>query len=223
MKITPETWQSILAGVRALRQWYNLFGVLAASVAISNFLFALLNLAPAVIIRELFFAYVFVFHGVIDLALFPFGLSLPGWTKDLLFLYAVLGGSFMRARASEGIYSDGSLKRAWYTLRTGKSAAGGLFLGSRLSSVWKESPRWLQRVLDFVLWPRVARQYFQQPMVYLHHYHGTHQTFAAGYKPGGWKTFLDDRRLVFLVQFCAVIIAVVALSVTSFSISGITG
>ena len=62
--------------------------------------------------------------------------------------------------------------------------------------MYKNSPTWLKKFMDVVLWPRVAIQYFNRPCVYRNTYNDSIQSFAAGYKPGGIKEFLYDRRII---------------------------
>lgn len=207
--------KSLLEGLKSLRDWYAIFGQIAAVVAVTNFVFSAFNLEAIFVLKAILNSYRDIVHGAISWLLYPFRLRIPWFANDFLFIYTLIGGSFMRSRASEGIYPDNGDAIFWSAVSAllfKKELGPGTSLNTgRLYLTYKYSPDWLRRTMDFVLWPRVARQYFNQPCVYRNEHTTSIQTFAADYTPGGRKTFLFDRRFVFLVQVVCITAGVLAI------------
>lgn len=198
---------SYLIGVA--NSWYAVFGAIVAGIAFANFVFSLLNINLSLVISTLLGTYKAIVHGGIDWVLSAFSWRLPDWAKDVIFLYGLAGGAFVRARAGEGIYPNDatSVRKALRALLFRRDEDGGVSLASPMTRMYQKSPKWLKAALDFTLWPRVAKQYFLRPMVYLNEYLGTYPTFSASYKPGSHKIFIYDRRKIFIAH--AVIILLV--------------
>lgn len=64
--------------------------------------------------------------------------------------------------------------------------------------------------MDFLLWPRVARQFWKNPRVFYNDYLGTFPSFPVGYSLGQHKIFIYDRRHRFYIQVGAVLAIVFA-------------
>lgn len=209
--------KSIRQGLSSLNHWYGWLGVLVASVATANFIFSLTNLPISASIGALFSTYKAIVHVAFDWITLPFRFRIPGVVKDLLFLYGIVGGAFVRARLAENIYTkrNQSLRNAIRVLLSFplRDIDGGYPLNSRFAVFWQHSPNWLRCLLDFALWPRVAIQYWNRPMVHVNEYLGTYPTFPAGYKTH--KPLLYDRRIVFTIQLAAVLLGLFAILVTN--------
>ncbi|WP_150129666.1 hypothetical protein [Bosea sp. RAC05] len=205
---------------KAMNTWYSWLGVLVAGIAITNFMFSVTQLPLSTVVATLLKTYQAIVHGSIDWALYLFGWKLPGWIKDLIFIYFIIGGAFMRARQAEGIYSthDTSFLYAFKGLYSRHNRDGSTSIqGAGLSVMYQRSPIWLKRAMDLLLWPRVARQYIKIPMVYFHEYSGTYQTFKANYTPGPRKVFLHDRRKLFFVHlFSAALVMIFIVIINGF-------
>lgn len=206
-----------------MRDAYTILGMLVTIVAVLNFLHAIHAFPLIPIQRQLLETYEAIVHGAFNWITWPLGFRIPSPIKDVLFIYGLAGGAFMRTRMAEGIYGPVShaarLSSIARVLIWPMRSHGGIVvtgeLGvstkSRIGVAYSVAPEWLRRAFDFLLWPRVASQYWQEPMVYFHEYGGTYQTFAADYRPGGLKIFLHDRRLVFAVHAGMVLLSVFAI------------
>lgn len=218
---------SINHALTSMRGAFAILGLIVTTVAVLNFLYAIFAFPVSPVLRQLLDTYRAIVHGAFDWITWLFGFRIPGPLKDGLFLYGLAGGAFMRARVAEGIYDPVSPPArlpaivrvlVWPKRSHGGIVVpgeGGISMKSRVGVAYSIAPTWLRRAFDFLLWPRVAIQYWSQPMVYFHEYGGTYQTFAAGYRPGGWKTFLHDRRIVFAVHAGVILLAVVAILVVN--------
>ncbi|CAH0356658.1 MAG: hypothetical protein WA085_05015 [Sphingobium sp.] len=215
-----EFWRSLNEVWRSMSGIYNILGIVVAVVACLNFVNSLGHLHLSTILSSLLATYRAIVHGAINWVTLPFRIRLPGYVDDLLFLYVLIGGSFMRARASEIVYrGDWDPKSMWVIARIliwperwngcikipGESAIP--LNSSRVSVAYSRSPAWFRRVLDMLLWPRVARQYWRRPRVFRNEYLGTFPSFEVGYQPGQQKIFIYDRRYMFAAQISAVLAA----------------
>jgi hypothetical protein len=209
--------QSIRQGFSSFNHWYGWLGVLVASVATANFVFSLTNLPLSASIISIISTYKAIVHAAFDWITLPFQFRIAGWAKDMIFLYCLIGGAFVRARLSERIYSEHnqSVRNALWVLFSFplKNVDGSFPLNTRFATVWQHSPQWMRSLLDFLLWPRVAIQYCRKPMVHENDYLGTYPTFPAGYQTS--KPFLYDRRVVFAIQLLAVMLGLFAIVVTN--------
>ncbi|MBK3842912.1 hypothetical protein [Paraburkholderia aspalathi] len=218
--LTAETKKSLLHALSSIKSWAAVLGILASSVALCNFLSTLLSVHLSAALATLLTTYKLLVHGAIDWILFPLGIKLPQWIKDAIFIYCIVGGAFMRARMREDVYADppkdaSLLKSLKIVSKRVIVINGGIPMTGRMSVFYQVSPKWVRRVMDAVLWPRVARQYFARPMVHQNDYLGTFPSFPAGYKPGSYKVFLYDRRHVFYFQLAAAFAAVIFILVVN--------
>lgn len=199
---------------------YAVLSIVVTIVAVLNFLHALFAFPLLPILRQLLDTYRAIVHGAFNWIVWPFGLRIPGPLADTLFLYGLAGGAFMRARIAEGIYDPvahpaklRSIMRVlvWPNRSHGGIVVpgeGGISTKPRIGVAYSIAPKWLRRVFDFLLWPRVAVQYWKRPMVHFHEYGATYQTFAANYRPGGRKPFLYDRRIILAIHISMILLAV---------------
>jgi hypothetical protein len=206
---------------------YAILGIVVTVVAILNFLHAIIAFPLLPVLRQLLDTYRAIVHGAFNWVVWPFGLRIPGPLADALFLYGLAGGAFMRARIAEGIYDPvsppaklSSILRVlvWPQRSHGGIVAPGersISTKGRIGVAYSIAPKWLRRIFDFLLWPRVGIQYWKRPMVHFHEYNGTHQTFAANYRPGGRKPFMHDRRVVFAAHMILILLAVVLILVVN--------
>ena len=223
----PRLKPSFERAIHSMRGTYAILGIVVTAVAILNFLHALIAFPLLPILSQLLDTYRAIVHGAFNWMAWPFGLRIPGPLADALFLYGVAGGAFMRARIAEGIYNPVSppakLTSIVRVLLWPERSRGGIVIPgertismkSRIGAAYSIAPTWLRRSLDFLLWPRVAVQYWKSPMVHFHEYGGTYQTFAANYRPGGQKPFMHDRRVVFAIHITAILLAVALILVVN--------
>lgn len=210
---TEETRKSIQHALQSLASWASVLGIVVSAVAICNFIFSLATLPITATLSALLDTYRLIVHGLINWLLWPFGWKLPPWLTDVLFLYGVLGGAFMRARMREQVYptvpAKASLLRSLKIVcqRRVKLPDGSIPLGRRATIFYQESPQWVRRAMDAILWPRVARLYYSWPRVFRNDYLGTYPSFKVGYQPPKYKEFMYDRRHVFYMQLIAAIAA----------------
>lgn len=212
--------KSLSEGYLSLKSWFAIFGLFAAIVSASNFVISVFNIGTHEFFEIVLNTYRGIFHGVINLILFPLKIKLPPYAKDLVVIYFLIGGSFLRARRAEGsIYLDGdncSVKNAFLALLFGREPGNTKSLYSgRGYLMYQYSPTWMRQTLDVLIWQRVLIQYWNRPRVFRNEYNGSIQSFSATYTPGGIKTFLYDRRVIFLVQALAVILGVIGVIVVN--------
>ena len=105
---------SLAAAYLSLKSWFSFFGVLVAVVAVTNFIFSLFQLNVSEIIGLVLDAYKAIIHGLFDWMTWVFGFQLTWYVKDALFLYGLVGGSFLRSRASEGTLQ---MSKSWCKIR----------------------------------------------------------------------------------------------------------
>jgi hypothetical protein len=198
--------KSVSEGIKSYKSAYVFFGNLVATVALTNFIFSIFNIDNSVLLKTILTTYRYIVHGSIDWVLFPFHLKLSEPIKDLIFFYALLGGISMRSRIAEDIYSDNedaSFKNslmAFFFEREPRAGSSSFYSG-RFYLGYYYAPKWLRHIYDFILWPRVMRQYFSKPHVYHNEYMGVYRTFKSDYKPSHpTKVFQFDRRILFLTQ-----------------------
>lgn len=196
---------------------YNVLGIAVAALACLNFISAIIHFPMTDILRQMLATYQAIVHGGIDWLTYLLQFRLPGPLKDFLFIYGVIGGGFMRARMIDEGCKGGAdrpktlavLARVllWPHRTMGLiriSGEPGVSTDRRLVAIYQNAPSWLRRAMDFLLWPRVARQFWKNPRVYKNEYLGTYPSFSANYRPGSHKVFLYDRRHRFYLQVGAV-------------------
>jgi hypothetical protein len=225
----PESYlkRSYVQARRSISSWYGALGTIVSVVAVLNFFEEIARLPFSFLLQQILATYQAIVHGAFDWILWPFGLKIPSAMKDIIFIYGVVGSSFMRSRMSENIYPDHSniqpIGQIAKVLLFPERKLGlivvpgelGLSTDRRLVAAYSVSPEWLRRTFDFVLWPRVAAQYFRNPMVYFAEYSATFQTFPSDYTPGPRKEFKYDRRVVFLFQISAVFLVVLLILIVN--------
>lgn len=213
--------KSIRAGFRSMSSPFGVLGTVLAAISTTNLVFTLFSIPVALHIQPVYASYIAYVHGLISHLVHWAGWTPPSWGKDLIVIYFLIGGFFMRSRGAEGIYDSKKSNSILAALRLVLQRRivfpnGAIPAGSRMTVLYQESPGRAKRVLDTVLWPRVAMQYFDMPCVYFHEYSGTYQTFEADYTPGPRKEYLYDRRMVLAVQLLIVSCAVMVLCITNF-------
>ncbi|EGQ7944568.1 hypothetical protein G8G17_003483 [Vibrio cholerae] len=210
--------KSIAKAIESFKSVFAMGGVLAATIAVVNFISAFVSFDFAYMFQVILDMYKAFVHQPMDWFFSLLDITVPSSVKDVIFFYLLLGGCFMRARKGEQIYnndSNATIKTAFEALVHRKSIGGGVSMSTGLSAMYQNSPRYLQQLMDFGLWPRVAVQYYRSPMVHKNLYLGTFPAFAAGHKVGEMKPFQYDRRVVFMTQLLFISFGVVCVFIVN--------
>lgn len=218
--LSDEHRKSAKEAIKSYATWYGLLGAIVTTVSVCNFLYTLLHFPISLTLATLLSTYRFIVHGMLDWLMFLTPWRLLPVTKDVIFLYCMIGGAFMRARMTDvRVASVDPSSSVWRTIQfimKGKGHFSPDYPGQKelvvLSprTLYRYSPVLVRRAMDFLLWPRVAKQYWALPRVYQNDYLGTFPAFPVGYTPSHNKFFIYDRRYVFAVQLLIILGAVVA-------------
>lgn len=223
--ISDEHRKSAKEALKSYSSWYGLLGAIVTVVSVCNFLFTLLHFPISLTLATLLSTYRFIVHGAFDWLMFLTPWRLLPATKDLIFLYGVIGGAFMRARMTDVRVADldpeSSVWRSIQFIMKREGYFSTDYSGRKelvklsLRSLYRFSPAWVRRAMDCLLWPRVAKQYWALPRVYQNDYLGTFPAFQVGYTPSHNKFFIYDRRYVFAAQLLIIFSAVAAILVVN--------
>lgn len=208
--------------------FYNVLGIAVAALACLNFISAMIHFPLNEILKQVLATYQAIVHGAIDWLTYMLQFRLPGPLKDFLFIYGMIGGGFMRARMiDEGCKGSADHPKSlavlgrillWPHRTLGLirvPGETGVSTERRLVAIYQNAPSWLRRAMDFLLWPRVALQFWRNPRVYKNEHLGTYSSFPANYTPGGRKVFVYDRRHRFYLQVGAMFTVVVLVIVVN--------
>lgn len=211
---------SIHMGLKALTTWYGLLGFMVATIALINLAVGLFTIGPSAILQVLLETYRAIAHKLIGWLTVWLPFTLPPYAKDVVILWAVIGGAIARTKDSFMYLRHGSLKLALFEL-FGRRNPNNLEqdTSTRIVRVYHDSPRWLKLTLDGILWPLSIINILNIPYAsigaaknhtwYRQHQNKDNEQFESVRKQEGYIDILD-LRIVLLVQIAALIAAVIA-------------
>lgn len=221
---SSETKKSLKHALRSAVTLVSLLGTVGTTIALLNFLTSLLTLSLSASFEAMLSAYKLLIHGAIDWLLFFVGVKLPLWAKDMIFIYLIIGGAFMRSRMRETVKAvppkNASLLKSLRIVCAPvvQRSDGTISSLGRMIDFYQESPFWVRRIMDILLWPRIAKRYFAKPRVFFNPNSGTHPAFSMHSDPGPYLVFVYDRRHIFYMQlFAAIAATLFALVIGGFS------
>ncbi|EIV8661272.1 hypothetical protein [Vibrio parahaemolyticus] len=202
--------KSINEARRTFNDGYSVVGIMVTVLSCTNFMFSLFNLERSDVLEVVLMTYESIVFGLIDWLTFPFNVTFPWYIKNIIFLYCIMGGAYLRTSNIENQgweAKEGTIKSAVLAFLFKKTPGPGtpVFTG-RIYLTYLYSPRWLRMVMDYTLWPRYFRLEMAKPCVYISDFSGK-SSFKAGYTPGSHKVFQFDRRVVFLLQLSVVLLS----------------
>ncbi|WP_137181181.1 hypothetical protein [Roseomonas sp. AR75] len=198
---------SYRAGIGGAYAW---IGIAMGAVSTAKLVLDLASLPLATVVAGLFRTYAVVFHTIFDVVFFWLPFAVPGWAKDLVIAYVIVGGA---AQKAELVTVLADWRHPWIVLHLYRNSRLLFWLraGARLAFATLAWPVWL--------WLHRGRPYLVMGL-------GSHGPGRVAYtkRPPrrtehGQEIYFGDVRLIILIRLLSILVGAAAILVANYAFS----